>query len=116
MSLKFEYQNHKMFIKFASCNKIFLVLTGCNDWPPLERGNFDDTKEAIEKRCANFQNQTRPVLAKYAAKLVKVLSLIVIMLSDCIYLLPSSSQGQGCRRYCIRGSSMKHHIEKKEQI
>lgn len=38
----------------------------------LERGNFDDTKEAIEKRCANFQNQTRPVLAKYEAKLVKV--------------------------------------------
>ena len=54
----------------------------------LERGNFDDTKEAIEKRCANFQNQTRPVLAKYEAKLVKVLSLIVIMLSYCISLLP----------------------------
>jgi adenylate kinase len=31
----------------------------------LARGNFDDTKETIEKRCANFQNLTRPVLDKY---------------------------------------------------
>jgi len=40
----------------------------------LERGNFDDTKEAIEKRCATFQTQTRPVLEKYQAKVVKVLA------------------------------------------
>eukprot|EP00092_Neocalanus_flemingeri_P021719 GFUD01023561.1.p1 GENE.GFUD01023561.1~~GFUD01023561.1.p1 ORF type:complete len:200 (+),score=50.47 GFUD01023561.1:131-730(+) len=38
----------------------------------LERGNFDDNKESIEKRCSTFQTQTRPVLEKYAAKLVKV--------------------------------------------
>ena len=38
----------------------------------IERGNFDDTKEAIEKRCATFQTQTRPVLEKYADKLLKV--------------------------------------------
>jgi len=31
----------------------------------LARGNFDDTKETIEKRCANFQNETRPVLEKF---------------------------------------------------
>jgi adenylate kinase family enzyme len=47
----------------------------------LERGNFDDTKEAIEQRCANFQNQTRPVLKKYEAKLVKVWSVKLISLS-----------------------------------
>merc|ERR1712215_455678 len=40
----------------------------------LARGNFDDTKEAIEKRCATFQTQTRPVLEKYQAKVVKVLA------------------------------------------
>lgn len=40
----------------------------------LERGNFDDTKEAIEKRCATFQTQTRPVLEKYQTKVVKVLA------------------------------------------
>ena len=65
----------------------------------LARGNFDDTKEAISKRChpcrqppflssaslithcvkdqifdrcATFQNQTRPVLEKYEEKLIKV--------------------------------------------
>merc|ERR1712179_174613 len=40
----------------------------------LERGNFDDTKEAIEKRCATFQTQTRPVLDKYEAKVVRILA------------------------------------------
>merc|ERR1711936_394537 len=38
----------------------------------LARGNFDDTKEAIMKRCATFQNQTRPVLEKYKEKLTKI--------------------------------------------
>merc|ERR1712029_82062 len=38
----------------------------------LARGNFDDTKEAITKRCATFQNQTRPVLEKYKEKLIKI--------------------------------------------
>jgi len=38
----------------------------------LKRGNFDDKKEAIEKRCQNFQTQTRPVLEKYKDKLIKV--------------------------------------------
>lgn len=38
----------------------------------LERGNFDDKEEAINKRCATFQNECRPVLEKYADKLLKV--------------------------------------------
>merc|ERR1711970_513197 len=38
----------------------------------LKRNNFDDKKEAIEKRCSSFQNETRPVLEKYADKLIKV--------------------------------------------
>jgi len=38
----------------------------------INRNNFDDKKEAIEKRCATFQNETRPVLEKYKDKLVKV--------------------------------------------
>merc|ERR1719323_1930830 len=38
----------------------------------LARGNFDDTREAIAKRCATFQNQTRPVLEKYKEKLIKI--------------------------------------------
>merc|ERR1712126_259403 len=38
----------------------------------LKRNNFDDKKEAIEKRCSTFQNETRPVLEKYSSKLIKV--------------------------------------------
>ena len=38
----------------------------------LERGNFDDKEDAINKRCATFQNECRPVLEKYADKLLKV--------------------------------------------
>jgi adenylate kinase len=38
----------------------------------VNRGNFDDKREAIVKRCANFQDQTRPVLEKYNDKLIKV--------------------------------------------
>merc|ERR1712110_1006389 len=38
----------------------------------LARGNFDDTKEAITKRCATFQNQTRPVLEASQDRLAKV--------------------------------------------
>merc|ERR1712126_465046 len=38
----------------------------------INRNNFDDKREAIEKRCATFQNETRPVLEKYKDKLVKV--------------------------------------------
>lgn len=38
----------------------------------MNRGNFDDRKEAIEKRCKNFQEQTRPVLEKYADKVIKI--------------------------------------------
>jgi len=38
----------------------------------LDRGNFDDVDEAIQKRCSNFQNQTRPVLEKYSSKLIRV--------------------------------------------
>ena len=40
----------------------------------LERGNFDDKEDAINKRCATFQNECRPVLEKYADKLLKVQS------------------------------------------
>merc|ERR1711973_444247 len=35
----------------------------------INRNNFDDKKEAIGKRCATFQNETRPVLEKYKDKL-----------------------------------------------
>ena len=38
----------------------------------LERGNFDDKEDAINKRCATFQNECRPVLEKYADKLLKI--------------------------------------------
>jgi len=38
----------------------------------LSRGNFDDNKETIEKRCANFQNQTRPVLEKFNDLVVRL--------------------------------------------
>jgi len=38
----------------------------------LERGNFDDKIEAIQRRCANFQDQTRPVLEKYKDKVLRV--------------------------------------------
>ena len=38
----------------------------------LERGNFDDKEDAINKRCETFQNQCRPVLEKYSDKLLKV--------------------------------------------
>ena len=38
----------------------------------LERGNFDDKEAAINKRYAIFQNECRPVLEKYAGKLLKV--------------------------------------------
>ena len=39
----------------------------------LERGNFDDKEDSINKRCATFQNECRPVLEKYADKLLKVI-------------------------------------------
>ena len=38
----------------------------------LERANFDDKEESINKRCATFQNECRPVLERYNDKLVKV--------------------------------------------
>ena len=38
----------------------------------LERGNFDDKEDAIEKRCDTFQNECRPVLEKFADKVMKV--------------------------------------------
>jgi len=38
----------------------------------LSRGNFDDTRESIDKRCNNFQDQTRPVLDKYKDKVVRL--------------------------------------------
>ena len=54
----------------------------------LERGNFDDKEDAINRcideddddcndmminrRCDTFQNECRPVLEKYAGKLLKV--------------------------------------------
>merc|ERR1711942_35248 len=38
----------------------------------LERGNFDDKIEAIQRRCKNFQEQTRPVLEKYKDKVLRV--------------------------------------------
>ena len=38
----------------------------------LKRGNFDDTREAIEKRCASFQELTRPVLEKHKNKVIKI--------------------------------------------
>jgi len=33
----------------------------------LERGNFDDQKEAIEKRINNYNEKTKPILEKYKA-------------------------------------------------
>jgi len=38
----------------------------------LERGNFDDKEDAINKRCETFQNECRPVLEKYADILLKI--------------------------------------------
>jgi len=38
----------------------------------LKRGNFDDNREAIIKRCATFQEKCRPVLEKYKDKVIKV--------------------------------------------
>lgn len=38
----------------------------------LERGNFDDKEDAIKKRCETFQNECRPVLEKFAEKVMKV--------------------------------------------
>ena len=38
----------------------------------LERGNFDDKEDAINKRCETFQYECRPVLEKYAGILLKV--------------------------------------------
>ena len=38
----------------------------------LERGNFDDKEDAIKKRCETFQNECRPVLEKFAEKVLKV--------------------------------------------
>jgi len=38
----------------------------------LNRGNFDDNRETIEKRCANFQNETRPVLEKFQSVVVRL--------------------------------------------
>ena len=38
----------------------------------LERGNFDDKEDAIKKRCDTFQNECRPVLEKFAEKVLKV--------------------------------------------
>ena len=38
----------------------------------LDRANFDDKEEAINKRCVTFQEECRPVLDKYQKKLVKV--------------------------------------------
>jgi len=38
----------------------------------LERGNFDDKEDAINKRCETFQNECRPVLEKYAGILLKI--------------------------------------------
>ena len=37
-----------------------------------ERGNFDDTDSAIQKRIANFKEQTKPILAAYAKTVKKV--------------------------------------------
>lgn len=34
------------------------------------RNNFDDTEESIKKRVENFGRKTRPVMAKYKAKIV----------------------------------------------
>merc|ERR1711988_341535 len=38
----------------------------------LDRANFDDKEEAINKRCVTFQEECRPVLDKYQEKLVKI--------------------------------------------
>ena len=38
----------------------------------LERGNFDDKEDAIQKRCDTFQNECRPVLEKFVDKVMKV--------------------------------------------
>ena len=38
----------------------------------LDRGNFDDKEDAIKKRCDTFQNECRPVLDKFAEKVIKV--------------------------------------------
>ena len=34
------------------------------------RNNFDDTEDSIAKRVANFNAKTRPIVAKYNAKIV----------------------------------------------
>ena len=39
-----------------------------------ERGNFDDTDSAIQKRIANFKEQTKPILATYTKTVKKVQS------------------------------------------
>jgi adenylate kinase len=36
----------------------------------LSRNNFDDTEDSITKRIENFNNKTRPILAKFNAKFV----------------------------------------------
>merc|ERR1712110_1236829 len=38
----------------------------------LERANFGDKEDSINKRCATFQNECRPVLEKYKDKLLKI--------------------------------------------
>merc|ERR1711978_77726 len=38
----------------------------------LDRANFDDKEDSINKRCATFQNECRPVLEKHKDKLVKI--------------------------------------------
>lgn len=35
-----------------------------------QRNNFDDTEESINKRIENFNSKTRPILAKFNAKIV----------------------------------------------
>jgi len=34
------------------------------------RANFDDTEDSIMKRLANYNEQTKPVIAKYGAKII----------------------------------------------
>merc|ERR1712130_740235 len=58
--------------EILSYKRNFKHLSSSGKGSLLERANFDDKEDSINKRCATFQNECRPVLEKYADKLLKV--------------------------------------------
>lgn len=68
-------QQAAAFEKDVTDVKVIILLEVPNDKLKerlTKRNNFDDTEDSINKRIANYNSKTLPILDKYSAKVKKI--------------------------------------------